>query len=144
MLLVDTENHRKKYLILKLLLKPMVGLMLLFLKKYFTFRRCTASQINLLHGSDCRGVGPGTECSLSSSNEQLHLTAFVRGNKNPPSLLHFSWMLLWADAMHRCRHLRGLRGKGCMSQEGNYGLRGSLGPFSKELGNCLINDDLHL
>lgn len=32
MLLADNENNRNKYLVLKLLLKPMIGLMLLFLK----------------------------------------------------------------------------------------------------------------
>lgn len=35
MLLADSENHRNKYLFLKLLLKPMIGLMLLFLKELF-------------------------------------------------------------------------------------------------------------
>lgn len=35
MLLAATENHRNKYLFLKLLLKLMTGLLLLFLKEMF-------------------------------------------------------------------------------------------------------------
>lgn len=88
-------------------------------KKYFTFRRRTASWVKLLHGSNCRDAGKETECSCSSSNKQLHLTAFIWGNKDPRSFLCFMWMLLPADVMHHCWHPRRLCGKGCVSQEEN-------------------------
>lgn len=49
-------------------------------KKYFTFRRSTASWVQLLHSSDCRHVGQGMENSCTSNNEQLHPSCEVRSH----------------------------------------------------------------
>lgn len=68
-------------------------------KKYFTFRRCTASWVKLLHSSDCRDTGKGTERHCTSSNEQLHSSCEGRSHRPFSGLCRCCSQLMWSTAV---------------------------------------------
>lgn len=68
-------------------------------KKYFTFRRYTASWVKSLHSLDCRDTGKGMESSCTSRNDQLHPLCEGRSHSPFSALCRCCSQLMWSTAV---------------------------------------------